>query len=221
MGLFDIFTAKQRRIQGLMQSYIDTWMNCIRTYRDAWEIYLVEGANDNFAYKVDATHKKESEADDARRKLEHELYSKALLPESRGDILGVVESVDKLAGLAENVLYEIHLQEMEIPKELIPNFNKMVDLSCLCCEQVKHAVLAVFVHQKKGDDLKECIGKIDELESESDHVERRLVRSIFKLEMRPGNKVIYKDLVRELAKITDNAERVGDRLNIIRVKRRV
>ncbi|MBW1873551.1 MAG: DUF47 family protein, partial [Deltaproteobacteria bacterium] len=108
-----------------------------------------------------------------------------------------------------------------IPKELIPNFNKMVDLSCLCCEQVKHAVLAVFVHQKKGDDLKECIGKIDELESESDHVERRLVRSIFKLEMRPGNKVIYKDLVRELAKITDNAERVGYRLNIIRVKRRV
>jgi predicted phosphate transport protein (TIGR00153 family) len=221
MGLFDIFTAKQRRIQGMMQHYMNMWMDCIRTYRDAWEIYLVEGACDNFAYKVDATHKKESEADDARRELEHELYSKALLPESRGDILRVVESVDKLAGLAENVLYEIHLQEMKIPKELIPNFNKMVDLSCCSCDQVNNAVLAVFVHHKHADDLRECFRKIDEIESESDHVERRLVRAIFKLDMRPGNKVIYKDLVRELAKITDDAERVADRLNIVNVKRRV
>ena len=36
-----------------------------------------------------------------------------------------------------------------------------------------------------------------------------------------GTKLMYKELVRQLARVTDDAEHVGDRLMIVSVKRRV
>ena len=143
MALIDLFIRRERKVQKLMAGYMDVWIACIRAFRDAWEIYLAEGITEEFLYRVDATHKEESRADDMRRTIEHELYSKALIPESRGDILGTLESVDRLLTAAEWTLYEVRLQEIKIPEPIKPNIAKVVDLTCSCCEMVQKAVRAL------------------------------------------------------------------------------
>ena len=221
MGFFDFFTAKQRRVQVLVGKYMDVWIGCIRSFRDSWDVYVTEGRSEEFYFRVKETHKEESRADDMRRKIELELYSKALIPESRGDILGVLESLDILLSQAERVLYDIQLQNVDIPEDIKPIFDKMVDITCSCCEVLSKAVRVIYCSDDKVNGLMNLVKEVDSLESEADHLERRLVRTIFKQDMRDGRKLILKELVRQLAKVTDQAEHVGDRLLIVSVKRRV
>ncbi len=221
MGFFDFFTAKQRRVQVLVGKYMDVWIGCIRSFRDSWDVYATEGRSEEFYFRVKETHKEESRADDMRRKIELELYSKALIPESRGDILGVLESVDALLSEAERVLYDIQLQNVDIPEDLKGSFDKMVDITCSCCEVVNKAVRVIFCSDGKSNGVMTLANEIDNLESEADHMERRLVRTIFKQDIPDGTKLVLKELVKQLAQVTDHAEHVGDRLMIVSVKRRV
>lgn len=212
---------RERKVQKLLGRYMDIWLACIRAFRDAWDIYLNEGITEEFLYRVDATHKEESRADDMRRQIEHELYAKALIPESRGDILGTLETVDRLLTEAEWTLYEIQLQEVQIPEPIRPNIVKTVDLTCSCCEMVNKAVRALFVAGGRARDIEALTDEIDDLESEVDHLERSMIRAIFKLDTDTGEKMMLKGLVRRLTKVSDGAEHVADRLTIISVKRRV
>ncbi|MFH1132221.1 MAG: DUF47 family protein [Pseudomonadota bacterium] len=221
MGLSDLFMRKQRHVQKMVSQYMDVWISCMRAFREAWDVFFVEGASEEFLYRVNATHKEESRADDTRRKIELELYSKALLPESRGDILRVLETVDSLLSDAESSLYEIELQHLKIPKEIEPNLNKLIDVSCSCCELVNRAVRVLFIGSSKAEDVVPLLNEIDNFESEGDHLERSLIRAIFAMKMDTGEKILLKSLIRQVAKMSDGAQRVADGLTLVSVKRRV
>lgn len=222
MGFLDLFMRRQLAIQESIGQYMDTWIECIRAFSNAWHIYFQEGLGEEFFYRVDATHKEESRADDMRRRIEHQLYSKALLPESRGDILGVLETVDEILTQAEWTLYELRLQEVNLPDEIKASMVKVVDLSNSCCEVVNRAVRRLFVNQKDTSiSIETLVREIDNLESEIDHLERSMIRTIFKMDISTGEKLMYKGLLRKLTKVSDEAERVGDRMILVSVKRRV
>ena len=221
MGLMNLFMRKQLRIQDLMCQYMDQWSACATSFGAAWETYLEHGCGEAFDFKVEQTHKAESLADDMRRQIEFELYSKALLPESRGDILGTLESVDRLLTDAEWVLYELKLQEMVIPEELRPPFGELVNVVVSVCEVVDQAIRVLFVQAGGVDDVRPFTEKIDTIESQSDHLERSLIRTIFKTKMGAGRKVLLKGLVMLLGRVSDRAEHVSNRITLVSVKRRV
>ena len=208
-------------MQALLDEYMVNWAACVEAFREAWTTVLADGINESFDFQVDRTHKAESKADDIRRKVEFELYAKALLPESRGDILGLLETVDRVLTEAERTLYEIKLQEIDIPADLRPVFAQLVDVSCACCDALDKAVRLVFVDHGKLDAALELTQQVDDLESESDHLERRLIRMIFKLNTPTGDKVLLKDLVQVLGRVADRAENVANRVRLASVKRRV
>jgi predicted phosphate transport protein (TIGR00153 family) len=212
---------RQLQIHELVMKYMDTWMMCVRNFRESWEIYHQKSLGEEFFYRCDATHKQESHADDLRRKIEHEMYAKALLPESRGDILGILESVDGLLSQAEDVLFEIQCQEVEIPESLLPRTFKLVEIVYDCAELINKAVRIVLAPKGRLRDVEGLVEKVDSLESEADHLERVLIRSIFKLDIITGDKLVLKDVIRQLGHMCDACEQIGDRLTIVSVKRRV
>ena len=203
MGIFGLFTRKQRHIQSLLDQYLLQWAACTRVFREAWQTYLSEGVGQAFSFKVDQTHKEESRADDLRRQIELELYGKALLPESRGDILGVLESVDRLLTDAEWVLYELQLQELVIPESLRDEFDRLTHIAADCCDAIGVAVRGLFVEMAPVEEIRARAKRIDQIESESDHLERELIRAIFQLNMGAGKKVLLKDVVMRLARVSD------------------
>jgi predicted phosphate transport protein (TIGR00153 family) len=213
---------KQRRIQSLLADYMDTWRCCIDTFEQGWRQYLDEGLTDRFAHLVDATHKHESRADDQRRQLEWELYSKALVPESRGDILGVLESVDRLLSMAEWSMMEVSLQKLEVPASVQSSLGELVGLVHRCGQALDDAIRSLMVNGDQAEQVLMHTERVDALESESDHLERNTIRVIFEQDdLQPGDKVLLKEVVRNLASVADQAEAVANRLMIASVKRRV
>ena len=218
MRLFDFFWRKQKLIERYVFDYIDQWKRCLEGFKDAMEVYLSDGLGERFDYYVEHTHKMESQADDLRKKIEWEMYSKALLPESRGDILGFLETMDKIPNKAESILYQIQLQSLELPSELTPNMQRIVDLSCEATQLVYEAAIGLI--SQKGD-IHKLADEIDAKESECDRAERDTIARIFTMDMDKAEKALLKELIIELGTLTDRAENLSDRLTLLSVKRRV
>lgn len=218
MKVFDFFLRKQRLIENHVFDYLEQWGKCLEDFKSAMDVYLTEGLGEKFDYYVEHTHKMESRADDLRKKIEWEMYSKALLPESRGDILGLLETMDKIPNKAESILYQIQLQRLRWPEELTRSLRRIVDLTCEAIQLVYEAAKALI--SQEGD-IHQLADGIDDKESECDHAERDIIARIFAMDIDTAEKALLKELIIELGTLTDRAENVSDRLTLLSVKRRV
>ena len=218
MKLLDFFLRKQRLIEKDVFDYLYQWKKCLEDFKTGMEIYLDEGLGEKFNYYVQQVHKTEDRADELRRKVEWEMYSKALLPESRGDILGFLETMDKLPNKAESLLYQIKLQGLTFPSELNPNLQRIVDLSCEAIQLVYEA--ATNLISRKGG-IHKLADEIGVKETECDHAEQDTIEKIFTMDIDKAEKILLKEFIIELGNLTDRAEDVSERLTLLSVKRRV
>ncbi|MFP4460953.1 MAG: TIGR00153 family protein [Thermotogota bacterium] len=173
---------------------------------------------DKEAY-VEVIRKNESDADDKRRKMETEMYLGAFLPNFRGDLLGIAESIDVVANKAEATADLIDLQNIDIPNEFIQKLIELAEKSLETYMSVQKAATSLF---NDMDVANQHINRTEDLEHESDLLERDLVRDLFrKDEIELAHKLQLEKLIKKLADIADQAENVSDRLQIVIFKRRV
>jgi predicted phosphate transport protein (TIGR00153 family) len=168
---------------------------------------------------VEKVRKNESDADTKRRKMETEMYLGAFLPNFRGDLLGIAESIDVVANKAESTGDLIELQNIEIPASLIPKFIGLAEKSLEAYLSVKRAATAMF---KDMDLANEYVKKTENLEQESDQLEKDLIRELFRNpDLELARKMQIEKLVKKIADIADQAENVSDRIQIVIFKRRI
>jgi predicted phosphate transport protein (TIGR00153 family) len=176
------------------------------------------GLGENCDFLIAQTHKFESRADDIRNDIIEMMYSKVLIPESRGDIFRLLESIDLIPNHFEAVLFMIQSQKIKIPDFIVPNLREFMRISLECCDLVIRQVDAYF---NKTEDIKALVSTIDSHESRCDHMEREIVSKIFDADMDPFEKMQLKELVGQMGEIADQADRVSRSVYIINIKRRV
>ena len=190
----------------------------MKNFKKAVETYFEVGISKDFDEIIEKTHIAESLADDIRREIELNLYEKSLIPESRGDILGLLESADKVLNKAQSVLYQIQTESLRIPKFLQEDLSKLVDINIEAFKNVAKAIRTLFENLRE---IRDITNEIDKRESSSDRLEREIIKKIFSSDIGIGEKILLKELVIETGSISDLSENVGDRLNIIAAKRMI
>ncbi len=209
---------KQRQVQILIERYLETLRLVQQTFFQAINSCLDGDARDDFMVLADETHHFESKADDVREEIKTLMYSKVLLPESRGDIMGLLESIDQVPRFFEIILNIIRTQKLAIPDLITPDVRELVSVSMEACDLMIKQVEDLF---QRGRRITELLDVIDEKESQCDAIERRIITAIFDSGIDPFLKMQLKELVVFLGEISDQADRVSKRINIISLKRRV
>ena len=74
-------------------------------YRLAVRTYLRERVSEEFTKRLKHVHEIEIEADALRRAIEKDIYSEMLIPDSRGDVLGLIETSDEIFSLFARSLW--------------------------------------------------------------------------------------------------------------------
>ena len=212
----DIFSGKKHRLSQMVERYLKKTEECMKNFKKAVETYFEVGISKDFDEIIEKTHIAESLADDIRREIELNLYEKSLIPESRGDILGLLESTDKVLNKAQSVLYQIQTESLRIPKFLQEDFSKLVDINIEAFKNVAKAIRTLFENLRE---IRDITNEIDKRESSSDRLEREIIKKIFSSDIGIGEKILLKELMIETGSISDLSENVGDRLNIIAAKR--
>ncbi|MBO8161012.1 MAG: TIGR00153 family protein [Thermosipho sp. (in: Bacteria)] len=215
MSLF--FGKKEQLVIELFHQHLDAIENTIEKLIDLIQ-HMKNNDIDKARELAEEVRKAETQADQIRRKAEMEMYSGAFLPNFRGDLLGTIESLDKIANKAESVADEIDLQDLTIPSELFEDFEKLTKKSLETYCALKDAAKEMF------EDFESASKKItdtEKFEHEADEIERNTIRKIFSLDIPLAEKIQLKKLVHRIADISDASEDVSDRIQIILYKRKV
>ena len=211
-----IFGKKEERIIEFIKNHLDLVERTIESLRDYLNMYFSDGEKATVIYERIQTL--ESDADRVRRKMETDMYSGAFLPNFRGDLLGLIESVDKIANKAEFVADLIELQHPVIPDELKDGILRQIDLSLETFRMLKRSIEYLFEDLKKAG---EYVILTEKREHEEDEVERGNIKKLFELDIERCAKLEIKEIIRSIGDIADRAEDSSDRVEIIILKRRV
>jgi len=216
--MFKFLFQKEQQIQSLIHDYLDSLRMAQENFLKAMNTYFEKGLCEDFDFQIARTHKVESRADDIRNEIEALMYAKALIPESRGDILGLLEVIDKIPTIFELVLYMIQTQRLVTPEFLVLDVRELVRVSLECCDLLIKQVEGLF---GKSEDMRALVFAIDNNESHCDHIERRIITRAFDSDLDGFQKLQLKEMIIQMGEISDEAERVSRRVYIISVKRRV
>ena len=212
------FWKKQEDIKEMIDKYLDKVDSCIRQFHQSIIRFLNTGCTQEFVWEVEQVHKFESEADDLRRKIQMTLYGKALLPDSRGDLLVLLEFYDRIPSAAEQALFLTKVLCLDIPADMMENLENLVEVNIDAYRQVRKSMNTLF--ENPNETLYQTRG-VDAKESESDRIERNLIEGIFKLDIDTGQKILFRELVQLIGKISDQAENTADRIGIVAIKRQI
>ena len=81
-----------REVEMHFDSFLDTVSQGGLAFRSAIGVYLDSAANDDLAAKLKQLNELEHKGDDLRRQVEQELYTMALIPDFRGDVLSLLSA---------------------------------------------------------------------------------------------------------------------------------
>jgi predicted phosphate transport protein (TIGR00153 family) len=216
--MLNFLFKKELQVESLIYDYLETLKQTQENFLKAFKACLQDPCGENLDFLIAQTHKFESKADDIREEIKLLMYGKALIPDARGDIMGLLESIDEIPRLFERVLYMIQTQRLYVPPELEPDISELVRISLECCDLVVEQVTALL---QKKEGIRSQMNIIDTNESHCDHIERRIIIKVFDSDIDPFVKLQVKELVVEIGNISDQADRVSRRINIISMKRRV
>jgi hypothetical protein len=212
------FWKQQTRVEPLIDAYFDRCDSCFELLGKAMDEYFGNGLGEAFSKFVAQIHQVESKADDERREIEHLLYGKALLPESRGDILGLLETYDRLPNIAETIVFVIHTQQLRVPESFRQAYHDLVNVNLETYQLVRKAVTVLLTNPKA---TLHTTKEVDQGESRSDQMERKLITQLFQSDLETGMKILLKELILLIGEVSDRAERVADRISLIAIKRQI
>lgn len=187
-------------------------------FRQGCESYLA-GRDDDFERKLHEISDCEHAGDKLRRSINEYLYTKTLIPESRGDVLELLENMDSLLDRFKGALWRFKIERPDLSPDFHDDFRQLINSVIEANEAIVASCRAFFT------DIASVSGHLHKVcywESECDKVSTRLQTAIFrKDDLRLSHKMQQQDFARHLDKIADRAEDISDRLNIYVIKRSI
>ncbi len=210
-----------RRTKAL-ESQIDDFLNKLSqsalVFRRAVDIYLAEGATAEFDEKLSQVNELESQADKLRRSVETQLYAQTLIPESRGDVLGLIENLDSVLNLCEGGLWAFSIEKPDIPAEFHADYRALTEQ---VVNTVESLVLASRAFFRNIEAVPDHMHKVMFYEKEADKVSTKLKKAIFATDLPLSHKAHLRNFVEHIDNPADKSEDVADRLAIYTIKRTV
>lgn len=213
-----MFWKKSDDISVKLSEYFDECDSFFEHFEKAMHHWFEIGCGPSFEALVEEAHQAESRADDLRRDIELTLYGKSLLPESRGDLLGLLENYDALATAGERVLFDVLCKKQPPPQAYKNAFLKLIDQNLKTYFLLRKTVDALINNPRI---TLHAVKEVDAAESQSDRLERQLLCEIYAGSHDGAEKIELKALVNGIATISDLAEHTSDRIGIIAIKRQI
>jgi predicted phosphate transport protein (TIGR00153 family) len=188
------------------------------------KLYILEKGSD-CAIKVSKIRENERVADDLRTQIEKYLYSHTLIPENRGDVLGILEMTDEVIDQIKEIIVDMQIEKPFIPEFMFDGFRSLTVASANSVDEMTKAVRAFFYNVHDVDNY---VHKVIYYEKEADDLAERMKNELYQqstvnsqqsTEITLAQKNHLKYFIRGVEKISDYAQDVADRLIIYTMKR--
>lgn len=176
------------------------------------------------AYK--RVSKLENDADKLQSKIRLNLPNSLFMPVPRADLLELLNAQDRIANTAQDIAGLIVGRKMQFPESLQDDFEAYLSRSL---DAVRHADKVVKeldelyesgFRGKAAELVSDMINTLDAVESDTDKIQIKLRRGLFKLEKNlPSVDVMFMYRVIDwIGDLADHAQSVGSRLELLLAK---
>ena len=210
------FRKKEKELEKLIIRHIQLVEQTLSKFSSLVDDYL--NRDKQFKEEAHTIHNLEREADSIRRKVAMKLSEGAFLPIYREDYIVLLELIDKIANKVESTSDFIVLTRPRIPDFLIAGIKKMVKATLECFVPLEN-IYELF--QKNLDDVLAAAARVEKKEQEVDRIQWDLIKAVFKSDLSMAEKILFKELIDNIAAISDRIENVSDRFEIMVVKRSI
>ena len=210
-----ILFRKTKELETQIDDYLDIVDRGALLFLQGIKLYF-ENRLDEFEVRYKDLRTMESKGDSLRRDIENKLYTHTLIPESRGDVLGLMENTDAVLNRMAKTLLNFSIENPDIPEQLKPLF---IDLAQASSSATENMVKAVRTYFRDLLAVRDFINKALFYEKESDKIAEKVKRIIFDTDAELSWKAHMRIFAHHIELIADEAEDVCDRLAIAVAKR--
>jgi hypothetical protein len=212
VSLFSHTKELEQKIDMLHDKIIEVSM----VFNKAVKLFLKEKRSSEYRKLSKEIKTIEHDADVLRRDVENQLYAQNLVPDFRGNILELVENLDKVINEFDEVAHKFYIEQPDIPEKYHDKLRELVEQVCDCAENLGMASRAFF---RDFTAVRNYAKKVYWLEHESDKTTAALKESVFDSDMELAQKLQLNSFLSDVADIADLAENCIDRLLIYVIKR--
>jgi predicted phosphate transport protein (TIGR00153 family) len=209
--------SKTRLLESRIDAYLDHTSEVGLLFREAIKDYLGR-RSEEFEERRKQVTELEKRADQIRIEVERQLYIETLIPDARGDVLGILENTDEVINTAKETLMLLSVQRPRIPEELKVDYLELADHGCQAVQELVMGIRAFF---RNAPSVTDYVHKVCFWEKEADKVGERLKRRIFESDLELARKLHLGDFVVHVDTLADEAEDVSERLSISAIKRSI
>ncbi len=209
-----IFSRKEKEVEKLFAEHYARVGEALDNLKELLVAYLEDDRE--FKDASMRVHQSEQAADEVKQEIEAKLYAGAFLPINRGDYIMLAEFIDRIANQAETTANLIVLTRPEIPDFLGSDLTLLLDKAIFSFDGFKSAL------ENMNDSIeavKESIARVVTFETEADRLEWETIKKLFKSDLNLAHKLHLRELVEDIAFISDLAEDAAERLGMMLIKR--
>ena len=211
-----IFFNKTKKIELEIEDYLDLVEKGGLVYKQGVKYYF-DKRQEEFETKLNELRKIEEDADSLRRNIETKLYIKTLIPESRGDVLGLLEHTDKVLNIIESSLLEFSVEIPDIMVDLQPLYLDLAENAILCVDCTVGGIRSYF---RNLEAVRDFINKVQFYRNETNRLAEKIKRHIFRTpDIDLSQKIHMRYFSYHIERIAEEAEDVCDRLAIATIKK--
>ena len=208
--------GRTRKLIGEIDDFLTQLSESAMTFREAIKTYLSQGASERFHERLTQVSDSESRADQLRRNIQRDMYTETLMPDARGDILSLLESLDEIINKLEETLWYFSSEKPDIPEDLREDYDNLLGPTTDCVDALVLAARAFF---RDADSVNDHLHKVHYYEKQADQVIGRLKNDIFSRDLSLAEKIHLRFFAERIVWISDMSEDVADQLSIFAIKR--
>ena len=216
--MINIF-GKIAKMEGEVKSYLYHVQRSALIYDEAIREYMKDDMA-RFDVRLDEIGTLSIEADRLRRTVRDKLYQHMLIPEVRGDVWEILESLDRLIDVTKKSLENYSFEKPRIPEFIKSDFMNLSEYTTKTVEELVNAVSAYFTNINIVTDFS---NKVMFFENEVDKVEDTIKKIVFATDKIDtlAERIQLRYFAEKMALISDVAESVCEKLSVFVIKREI
>ncbi len=212
--MFSIF-GKTKEIESKIDEFLDLIAKASVEFRQSM-IFYIGGEFEEFEKRAQIVDDMETETDKLRREIENKLYLETLIPESRGDVLALLETSDDVLNVMADTIVDFSIERPYICDEIKKDFRELLDVTM---NSVDAMVMTIRAYFRNITMVRDYANKVRIYENESDKFGERIKRKVFERDIDLAQKIHIRHFIHRIEEIADKAEDVTDRVSIYAIKR--
>ena len=208
--------ARTNRLVNEIDEYMDKVADAILVTERTFFQYLDTGSEAELADRFAQIRELEDRADELRRDVANALYTEMLMPDSRADVLSLLDHVDSTLDACVHLLANLTLERPELVEAFQADLRGMMIESVAAMQAMLSAARAYF---RQPHAVRDHVHKTSFHDKEGTAIGMRLGKAIYDSDLPLERKMQLGNWLGAVRNLASDASDVGDELAILAVKR--